>query len=140
MKILSPEESLKPHRVPKNYLYDLFYQQKADEIKKEKVEERIVAYKNILEKNPEAIPIRQKLGEIYFQKGMWDEAVEQYQALLRLGLNVYPQLGYLYAQKKDYDRAIKHLEVLARVRGLAHLVLLNTSLASSNKSTWQDAV
>jgi len=106
LRILSPEESLKPHSAPRDYLYDLFYQQKADEIKKEKVEEQIIAYKNILEKNPEAIPVREKLGEIYLQKSMWDEAVEQYQELLRLGLNVYPQLGYLYAQKKNYDSAI----------------------------------
>jgi len=106
LRILSPEESVKPHRVPRDYLYDLFYQEKADEIKQKKVEEQITTYKNILEKNPEAIPIREKLGEIYLQKSMWDEAVEQYQALLGLGLNVYPQLGYLYAQKKNYDSAL----------------------------------
>jgi tetratricopeptide (TPR) repeat protein len=106
LKILSPEESHNSHPIPRNYLYDLFYKQKMDEMENKKVEEQIAAYKNILEKNPEAIPIREKLGEIYLQKSMWDEAVEQYQALLRLGLNVYPQLGYLYAQKKNYDSAI----------------------------------
>jgi len=106
LKILSPEEAHNSHPIPRNYLYDLFYKQKMDEMENKKVEEQIVAYKNILEKNPEAIPIRVKLGEIYLQKSMWDEAVEQYQALLRMGLNVYPQLGYLYAQKKNYDSAL----------------------------------
>jgi tetratricopeptide (TPR) repeat protein len=106
LKILSPEESHNSHPIPRNYLYDLFYKQKMDEMENKKVEEQIVAYKNILEKNPEAIPIRVKLGEIYLQKSMWDEAVEQYQALLRMGLNVYPQLGYLYGQKKNYDSAL----------------------------------
>jgi len=106
LRILSPEESVKPHRVPRDYLYDLFYQEKVDAIKAKKVEEQITAYKNILEKNPEATPIRVKLGEIYLQKSMWDEAIEQYQELLRLGVNVCPQLGYLYAQKKNYDSAL----------------------------------
>jgi len=140
LKILSPEESLKPHRVPRNYLYDLFYQQKADEIKKEKVEERIVAYKNILEKNPEAIPIRQKLGEIYFQKGMWNEAIEQYQALLRLGLNVYPQLGYLYAQKKDYDRAINMFQGALKINPDSAEIHRNLSILYLSKGDRKRAI
>ena len=140
LKILSPEESLKPHRVPRNYLYDLFYQQKADEIKKEKVEERIVAYKNILEKNPEAIPIRQKLGEIYFQKGMWDEAIEQYQALLRLGLNVYPQLGYLYAQKKDYDSAVDMFQRALKINPNSAEIHRNLSILYLSKGDRKRAI
>ncbi|MBA7510164.1 hypothetical protein ES705_02139 [subsurface metagenome] len=140
LKILSPEESLKPHRVPKNYLYDLFYQQKADEIKKEKVKERIIAYKNILKKNPEAIPIRQKLGEIYFQKGMWDEAVEQYQALLRLGLNVYTQLGYLYAQKKDYDRAINMFQGALKINPDSAEIHRNLSILYLSKGDRKRAI
>jgi len=114
-RILSPEESRKPHRQPRNYLYDLFYQQKVDETKSKKEEEQILGYKTILEKNPQAIPVRQELGQIYLRKGMWDEALEQYQLLLKMGINVYSQLGYLYAQKKDYDRALNMLQEAVRI-------------------------
>ena len=140
LTILSPEESLKPHQVPSDYLYGLFYQQKVDGIKKKKLEEQILAYENILEKNPEAIPIRQKLGEIYFEKGMWDEAIQQYQALLRLGLNVYPQLGYLYAQKKDYDSAIDMFQRALKINPDSAEIHRNLSILYLSKGDRRRAI
>jgi len=140
LRVLSPEESLKPHRIPRDYLYDLFYQQKADEIEKKKVGEQILAYKNILEKNPEAIPIREKLGEIYLQKSMWDEAIGQYQALLRLGLNVYPQLGYLYAQKKNYDSAINMFQRALEINADSSEIHRNLSIVYLYKGDRKRAI
>ncbi|MDH5174676.1 MAG: tetratricopeptide repeat protein, partial [Elusimicrobiota bacterium] len=138
--ILSSEETLKPHPVPRNYLYDLFYEQRADEIEKKNVEEQIVAYESILEKDPEAVPIRQKLGEIYFQKSMWDEAIEQYQALLRLGLDVYPQLGYLYAQKKNYNSAVDMFQQALKINPNSPEIHRNLSIVYLFKGNRKRAI
>jgi tetratricopeptide (TPR) repeat protein len=75
-------------------------------------EEAIETLKGGLEKGPDALPARLLLGRCYLEKGMFTEAKEELEFVVRgieECLPVYKMLSQVYLQEKDVDKALEVL-------------------------------
>jgi len=76
-------------------------------------EKRLRIYKELAEKYPKEKEAHYELGFYYQNRGMFEEAIEEYQKALQLDPNmghVLNQLGYTYSDMGDYEKAIYYFK------------------------------
>jgi len=76
-------------------------------------EKRLRIYKELAEKYPKEKEVHYELGFYYQNRGMFDEAIEEYQRALQLDPNmghVLNQIAYTYSDMGNYGKAIYYFE------------------------------
>lgn len=130
---------LDPNHRDANYLMAFIYHGRRDYPK------AIAHYQKVLEVDPSYHFARNNLGTVYLELSRWDDAREQFEALLDEALYPTPELahnnlGWALFQRRKYDDALEHFKMATFLKPQMCLAHNNTGLAYQELGNLSEAM
>lgn len=119
------------------------YQQGANAHKNGDLENAEFFFKNCLNINSGHVPSLIELGEVYIEKGKYQDAISSLTKALNISPNdalIHVLLGTAYQENKKYDNAIYHYNQAIKVEPENTLVRVNLGLVCSLKNDNECAI
>jgi len=83
---------------------------------KKREEDAVQIYRTILEKDPENVLVRDRLGQIYITQKKLDQALEQLKTLGKISgsdaIQVHLKIGLIYLEQKRFESAIQEFLIV----------------------------
>ncbi|MBP1750073.1 MAG: repeat-containing protein [Deltaproteobacteria bacterium] len=104
--------------------------------------ENYTLFADAVKKSPEGIEARNELGNALVGKRRFDEAIQQFEMVLRLKPNedAHNNLGNIYLNKGDSGKAIGHFQAALKLNPNFSEALSNLAVAQGSKDATDEAI